>query len=88
MLRYVFFHFFFSSRLVSSRFFFFFFLVVAVQGDRRSAGAHGLGLGAFNMDTKYGRLALEKVIYLIDGRGAKGLVEDGAAVGGGAIVSV
>lgn len=33
-----------------------------LKGDRRSAGAHGLGLSAFNMDTKYGRLALEKVL--------------------------
>ncbi|CAN0392150.1 unnamed protein product [Ectocarpus sp. 12 AP-2014] len=43
-----------SSRLES--------LGALTQGDRRSAGAHGLGLSAFNMDTKYGRLALEKVL--------------------------
>ncbi|CAN0135672.1 unnamed protein product, partial [Laminaria digitata] len=43
-----------SSRLES--------LGALTQGDRRSAGAHGLGLGAFNMDTKYGRTALEKVL--------------------------
>lgn len=35
---------------------------VVCQGDRRSAGAHGLGLSTFNMDTKYGRLALEKLL--------------------------
>ncbi|CAM9917450.1 unnamed protein product, partial [Hapterophycus canaliculatus] len=43
-----------SSRLES--------LGALTQGDRRSAGAHGLGLSTFNMDTKYGRLALEKVL--------------------------
>ncbi|CAN0056930.1 unnamed protein product, partial [Sphacelaria rigidula] len=31
------------------------------QGDRRASGARGLGLTAFNMETKYGRQALEKV---------------------------
>ncbi|CAN0432798.1 unnamed protein product, partial [Discosporangium mesarthrocarpum] len=45
------------------------------QGDRRASGARGLGLTAFNLDTKYGRAALEKKVLKAVVRMERSVVE-------------